>query len=177
MAEVFDVVDELDRVVGRATREQVHGNPALIHRVAHVLVLNSGGSIYLQRRSPDKDVQPDKWDTSVGGHVDAGEAYEHAARREMREELGITDAGLEPLYRYLHSNEYESEMVATFRTLWDGAIRVDPAEITEGRFWTVAEIRSTPPALFTPNFLDELERYEAWSAGRLDRGEEKPYVD
>ena len=136
-----------------------------------MLVFNSDGAIFLQRRSPDKDVQPDKWDTSVGGHVDAGEAYEHAARREMREELGITDAELEPLYRYLHSNEYESEMVATFRATWDGPIRVDPGEISEGRFWTVAEIRSAPSSRFTPNFLDEVRRYEAWAANPLDGGE------
>ena len=167
MLEVFDVVNEADEVIGRATRDEVHGNPSLIHRVAHVLVFNSAGDLYLQRRAPDKDVQPDKWDTSVGGHVDAGEQYESAAAREMGEELGIVDVRIEPLYRYLHGNAYESEMVATFRAVWDGPIRFDPKEIADGRFWSFGEIDSTEPGVFTPNFLDELARYREWVARRV----------
>ncbi|MFW5743877.1 MAG: NUDIX hydrolase [Spirochaetota bacterium] len=167
--EVFDVVDEHDEVVGRARRDEVHGDPSLIHRVAHVLVFNAAGELFLQLRSPDKDVQPNRWDTSVGGHVDAGETYEDAARREMREELGIEGPSLERLYRYRHANDYESEMVTTYRVLWDGPIETDPTEISEGRFWTLAEIAAADRALFTPNFLDELARYRS-----LDASNEKP---
>lgn len=162
MAEVFDVVDEHDEVVGRARRDEVHGNPSLTHRVAHVLVFNAAGRLYLQRRAADKDVQPDKWDTSVGGHVDAGEAYEAAASREMREELGIVGPPLERLYRYRHENDYESEMVTAYRVTWDGPIEPDPSEVSEGRFWTLEEIDAAAPEIFTPNFLDELARFRAW---------------
>lgn len=170
MPEVFDVVNDADEVIGQALREQVHGNPDLIHRVAHVLVFNSEGNLFLQLRSPTKDVQPNRWDTSVGGHVDAGETYEQAAKREMREELGIDGAEIEPLYRYLHRNEYESEMVATFRAVWDGPVRLDPSEITEGRFWSIAEITGYPPETYTPNFLDELSRYRRWLRAVAERG-------
>jgi isopentenyldiphosphate isomerase len=162
MEELFDVVDETDTVIGRATRQEVHGNPSLIHRVAHVLVCRSDGALFLQLRSAAKDVQPGKWDTSVGGHIDAGESYEEAARREMVEELGIAGAPIEPIYKYLHRNELESEMVRTFRTVWDGPIRIDPVEITAGRFWTLDEIDADDPSVFTPNFLDELRRYRDW---------------
>jgi isopentenyldiphosphate isomerase len=168
MAEEFDIVNEADEIVGRATRAEVHGNPDLLHRVAHVLVFNSGGRLFLQRRAPDKDVQPDKWDTSVGGHVDAGESYDAAARREMREELGIESGSLEHLYKYRHSNDYESEMVSTYRIIWDGPIRIDPTEITEGRFWDLDEIASAHASQFTPNFLDELERYRSWAGMDAD---------
>ncbi|MFW5880389.1 MAG: NUDIX hydrolase [Spirochaetota bacterium] len=164
MAEILDIVNEADEVIGRASRADVHGNPALIHRVAHVLVFTSEGELFLQRRSPTKDVQPNKWDTSVGGHVDAGETYEDAARREMGEELGIVGVPVEPLYRYLHRNEYESEMVATFRVTWDGPVIVNPSEISEGRFWTLSEIHAEESSIFTPNFLDELTRYRDWES-------------
>ena len=166
VAEVFDVVNEADAVIGRATREQVHGDPSLIHRVAHVLVSRSDGALFLQLRSPDKDVQPGKWDTSVGGHVDAGESYDEAARREMAEELGIEESPIEAIYRYLHRNAFESEMVTTFRTVWDGPIKTDPIEITAGRFWTLDEIDADDPSVFTPNFLDELARYREWLRAR-----------
>lgn len=174
MPEIFDVVDENDTVIGRASRAEVHGNPTLIHRVAHVLVFDSAGRLFLQRRSPDKDVQPDKWDTSVGGHVDAGEYYDEAALREMREELGIDGADLEPLYRYRHANDYESEMVATYRVRWDGRITTDPEEISEGRFWSLEEVRASDPAIFTPNFLDELGRYRVWAAREAGGDTDEP---
>ena len=167
--EFFDVVDEDDRVVGRAARSEVHGNPALLHRVVHVLVFDSQGRLFLQRRADDKDVQPGKWDTSVGGHVDAGEERSAAALREMEEELGIPPDGTETpnlvfLHGYIHSNEYESESVHTWMCRWDGPFALQQSEISEGRFWTPDEIDAlvgrTPKApLFTPNFLDELDRW------------------
>ncbi|MFP4378616.1 MAG: NUDIX hydrolase, partial [Spirochaetales bacterium] len=124
----------------------------------------SEGCLFLQRRSVEKDVQPGKWDTSVGGHVDAGESYEAAAVREMSEELGIANEPLTRLYRYLHQNEYESEMVTTFRAAYDGPFSIEPSEISEGRFWRLDEIDAADPSVFTPNFLDELRRYRTWSA-------------
>lgn len=156
--EVFDLVDENDNVIGSADREDFHGNPDMIHRVAHVLVFDSSGELYLQKRSSRKDVQPGKWDTSVGGHVNSGESYEEAAYREMKEELGIEGVPLEFLHRYIHRNEYESEFVSTYRCVWNGSIDFNRVEIEEGRFWTLKKIRESSPEKFTPNFLDELER-------------------
>ena len=157
--EIFDIVDEQDRVTGQAPRQEVHRNPSLIHRVVHVLVFNPEGELFLQKRSPFKDVHPGKWDTSVGGHVNAGESYEHAATREMREELGIEGTRLEFLHTYLHRNTCESEFVRSYRCCWNGSVRIDPNEIEEGRFWSLQEINDADRRLFTPSFLDELERF------------------
>lgn len=162
MEELLNIVDENDIVKGVATRGEVHGNPALIHRVAHVLVFNSQGELFLQKRAMDKDVQPGMWDTSVGGHLDAGEEYTTGARREMAEELGIADADLKFLYKYRHENAYESEYVATFSCVWDGKIVTAEDEIDEGRFWSIPEIEENlDRKVFTPNFIDELGRYKA----------------
>lgn len=166
--EVFDLVDESDRPIGTALRSEVHGDPTKIHRVAHVLLFDSGGRLFLQKRSPAKDVQPNKWDTSVGGHVDAGESYRAAAIREMREELGVENAELTVLYKYLHRNDYESEYVTTFQCVHDGPVTVNPEEIVDGRFWSLREIRSAPSELFTPNFLDELQRFQSTVATQED---------
>lgn len=157
--EIFDIVDEEDKVTGQASRQEVHQNPSLIHRVVHVLVFNLKGELFLQKRSPKKDMYPGKWDTSAGGHLNSGESYEHAALREMWEELGIEGTKLEFLYTYLHRNSYESEFVRSYRCFWDGTVNTDPEEIEEGRFWSLEEISNAAPLLFTPNFLDELERF------------------
>jgi isopentenyldiphosphate isomerase len=88
--ELLDLVDERNRVVGRAPRGKIHGNPSLRHRSVHVIVRNAAGDLFLQKRSANKKIHPGKWDTSVGGHVEAGQSYEAAAVKEAAEELGIS---------------------------------------------------------------------------------------
>ena len=89
--EIFPVVDAAGNVVGKATRGECHGGSMLLHPVVHLHVFNSRGELYLQKRPAWKDIQPGRWDTAVGGHVDYGETIAEALRREVREELGITD--------------------------------------------------------------------------------------
>lgn len=162
-SEYFDIVDEDDRVIGRARRSECHGNPALVHRVAHVLVVNAAGDLLLQKRSPHKDIQPGKWDTSVGGHLDPGEEYEAAAMREMAEELGVSDIPLRYLYRSRIRNEIESENVATYLAFCEGPFTPAPDEIDEVRFWGAPEIdQNLGTGLFTPNFEEEWALFSAW---------------
>ncbi|MBO7626585.1 MAG: NUDIX domain-containing protein, partial [Paludibacteraceae bacterium] len=89
--ELFPIIDEDGNVIGKATRRECHSGSMLLHPVVHLHVFNSKGELYLQKRSLSKDIQPGKWDTAVGGHVDYGEEIETALRREAREELGITE--------------------------------------------------------------------------------------
>jgi isopentenyldiphosphate isomerase len=91
--ELFDVLDEHDRVLRRETRAEVH-RQRLLHRAVHILLFNSRGEIYLQRRSAQKDTYPHRWTTSCCGHVDAGETYDTAAIRELAEELGLEGVAL-----------------------------------------------------------------------------------
>ena len=97
--EKFPIVDEAGNVIGSATRGECHSGSKLLHPVVHLHVFNSKGEIYLQRRPDWKDIQPGKWDTAVGGHIDYGETPEEALRREVREELGITDFVAERIAR------------------------------------------------------------------------------
>lgn len=86
--EMFDVVDAHDRVVGQATRSEVHARH-LRHRAVHVFWIRDDGLLCLQRRSYAKDSCPGLLSTSCAGHLDAGEDYAPAAVRELGEELGI----------------------------------------------------------------------------------------
>jgi len=158
--ELFDIVNDKGNVIGRASRQECHRRPGLLHRVAHIFVFNSEGELYLQKRSQDKDIQPGKWDTSVGGHLAPGENFEEGAYRELEEELNIKGVGLVHLYDYIWESERESELVRTYKVLYDGPISLDPLEIEDGRFFTLPEIESKlGTGLFTPNFEQEYRRY------------------
>jgi len=154
--EYFPIVTENGEVTGRASREECHSGTFLLHPVIHLHILNSQGEIYLQKRSPDKDIQPGKWDTSVGGHVDYGEEIVDALKREAKEELGITDYTPVLLRVYKFVSDREAEMVHSYYTVYDGEIRPDPGEISEGKFWSIEDIeKNLGKLVFTPNFEEE----------------------
>lgn len=158
--ELLDVVNDRGEVIKTLPRSVIHGNPALMHRVVHVLVFNEKGELLLQKRSMNKDVAPGKWDTSVGGHVDAGETILAAVRREMEEELGVSTCGPEFLYTYIHSNPYETEIVYTHSCIHAGEIKFHQGEIDEVRFWGIDEIRENiGKGIFSDNFEHEIETY------------------
>ena len=158
--EIFPVVDEQGRVVGSATRGECHGGSKLLHPVVHLHVFNSQGDVYLQRRPEWKDIQPGKWDTAVGGHIDYDETPEQALQREVREELGITDFTPEFVDKYVFESRRERELVYVHRTTYDGPIRPSAEELAGGRFWTIDEIRSAlGQNLLTPNVESEFSRF------------------
>jgi len=154
--EYFPIINEDGVVIGKATRKECHSGTFLLHPVIHLHVFNSQGELYLQKRAMDKDIQPGKWDTSVGGHVDYGEEIEEALRREVREELAIKDFKPTFLNRYKFVSEREAEMVHSYYTIYDGDILADPTEISEGKFWDIKEIENQlGKNVFTPNFENE----------------------
>lgn len=157
--EMLEIVDHEGNVVRVAPRSEVHGDPSLMHRVVHVLVFNSEGHLFLQQRSMTKDVAPGRWDTSVGGHVDPGESLVEAALREMEEELGISP-DIEFLYSYVHSNDYETEQVHTFRCTHDGPVTFNKDEIDAVRPWSMDEIRKAlGNGALSDNFEHEFNTY------------------
>ena len=156
--EIFPVVDESGMVIGRATRGECHGGSKLLHPVVHLHVLDRGGNLYLQRRPDWKDIQPGKWDTAVGGHVDYGENVDDALRREAREELGLQGFDAEHLVSYVFESTREREYVNVFRAVTD--LTPKPSdELDGGRFWTREEILAAiGKGILTPNFEQEYLR-------------------
>ena len=139
--EYFDVVNERDEPIGRATRREVHAR-RLWHRAVHILVFDSAGRIFLQKRSMKKDMSPGLWDSSCAGHVDAGEDYNAAAVRELGEELGITLA--ETPERWLRLEPCPDtgwEFCWVYRLNHDGPFVLHPEEIETGEWLTTDEVR------------------------------------
>ena len=133
-------VDEHDEVIGPRARADIH-RLKLRHRSVHILVFNTQGALFLQRRSPDKDINPGLWDTSAAGHVDHGEDYDQSARRELEEELGIVVADtLEPLFKLPASADTGWEFVRVYRLTHDGPLSLNAEEISGGDWFTPAAI-------------------------------------
>ncbi len=130
--ELVDLVDLHDRAVGRATIGRCL-DEGLLHRAVAVLVVRGDGKLLLQRRSLKDSWHPGRWTLSSTGHVKAGEAYESAARRELKEELGLVSRIVPvsktfmPKIRSRGSTEWEVVLFFTSRT--DGEVSIDPVEL------------------------------------------------
>ncbi|HET7537933.1 MAG TPA: NUDIX domain-containing protein [Candidatus Didemnitutus sp.] len=132
--ELFDIVDDQDRVIGQAPRGIVHAQN-LWHRAVHVIVFNRAGRVFLQKRSMSKDQAPGLWDSSCAGHLDAGEDYDHAAWRELQEELGVKLPA--PPSRWMHFRPCEDtgwEFCWIYRIEHEGPFVLHPEEIERGEW-------------------------------------------
>lgn len=133
--EIFDVVNDADEVIGAAPRSEVHRR-GLKHRAVHVLVFNSAGEVFLQKRSMLKDCFPGVWDSSASGHLDRGEAYDACALREVREELGLELAQVpQRLFKIDACAGTGQEFVWIYRCRSEGPFRLQPEEIDDGGWY------------------------------------------
>ncbi|WP_411828150.1 16S rRNA (adenine(1518)-N(6)/adenine(1519)-N(6))-dimethyltransferase RsmA [Luteolibacter sp. AS25] len=162
--EIFDVVDESDIPLRTETRAVVHSEN-LIHRAVHIFVFNKNGDLYLQKRSHLKDKNAGVWDSSVSGHLDAGESYLEAAIRELDEETGIKEVQEEHLEEILAvkpSAETGWEHIKLFITSHKGAVSFPAAEIEAMMPFPIEEIRAwinNNPSDFSPAFQMMFESY------------------
>lgn len=162
LAEAFAVVDENDRVIGAMPRAEVHGNN-LRHRAVHLFIFNCIGELLLQKRSRWKDRHPGLWDSSAAGHVEAGEAYDESAARELREELGIS-TNVMRVTKIPASEKTGQEFIWLYRGEHGGTLKPAQAEIECVQFFpldVVAEWVDARPNDFAPGFI------ECWRAYRF----------
>ena len=154
--EWFPVVEPSGLVVGRSTRSYCHSGAKPLHPVIHIHIIDRFSRIYLQKRAMNKDIQPGKWDTAVGGHVSYGEGILEAVYREASEELGFTDFNPIYLETYQFESEIEKEMVNVFAVVGSYELHPDLDEVAEGRWWDLSDIDANlDKGVCTPNFESE----------------------
>lgn len=158
LEELLPLCNERGEITGSATRGACHSGSRLMHPVVHLHVFNSDGDVYLQKRPLWKQIQPGKWDTAVGGHMDLGEDFETAIRREAKEELGLEGFDCRHLMSYVFDSKEERELVVVFTTTYEGPFRLSD-EVVDGRFFSLEEIRkNTGKGILTPNFETEIQK-------------------
>ena len=155
--ELLPIVDEEGRIEGCATRGECHSGTGLVHPVVHLHVFDKFGRLFLQKRPAWKDIQPDKWDTAVGGHVGYGESIDDALRREVDEELGLKTFTPQFIRRYVFTSNRDRELVHVFSTITEETPKPS-SETDGGRFFTAEEIaKQMGQHFFTPNFEGEYQ--------------------
>jgi isopentenyldiphosphate isomerase len=136
------VVDVNDSVIGAMERKDAIERRQIV-RVIRILLFNSRGALFLQKRGPNVSY-PGLWDQSVGGHVDEGEDYLTAARRELNEEIGLDDVELKEITKYYSDFEYEGRTIKMFNSLYtaisDKPLKLNPAEVADGKWVTLSKL-------------------------------------
>ena len=154
--EILDVVDDHDEVIGQQPRSEIH-RLKLNHRAVHVLVFNSRGELFLQKRTMKKDCFPGAWDSSASGHLASAESYDACAVRELREEIGLEPARPpERLFKVAACPETGQEFVWVYRCAGEGPFKLDPEEIERGGWFAPVALNrwlSENPGEFATGFV------------------------
>jgi len=151
MSKLITIVDENNNVVGSATHQKAQ-KEGLWHRIVVVHVFNSKSKIFIQKRSPNADSSPNMWDHSAAGHVDADETPENAAKRELKEELGINSDRLSYLSTYKTQRKSGNKIFNRYWYLYcfsyDGKVNLQEDEVATGKFvdinWLKKNIEQNP---------------------------------
>lgn len=158
--EIVLIVDEQNREVGSATRREMRAR-RLPHRCTYVLVFDRAGELFVQLRTPVKDIYPSYFDLAAGGVINSGESYDEAAARELEEELGISGVPLEPHGEIRFEDEKTIVFGRVYSCVYEGPMWYQPEEVVSGKFVPVTEIlaRVERGDTITPDSVQALQHY------------------
>ncbi|NTU72940.1 NUDIX domain-containing protein [Candidatus Roizmanbacteria bacterium] len=163
--EEITIVNEKNEVVGSAPRIEVHRR-GLWHRVVVIMVTNSAGELFIQKRNADADTCPNMWDHSAAGHVDKDEEPDIAAKRELFEELGIQGKPLKFITIYKTESQEGEKFLRRFWYLYickfDGEMKLQKEEVQDGKFVTIEWLQKElqfDPEIYTTGLRKSLEEY------------------
>lgn len=164
MEELFEIFNEAGKPAGLEARSRVH-ELGLWHCAVNVLLFTADGRLVVQRRQSTKDVCPGLWDLSVAEHVQPDEDHLDAARRGLREELGVSGCELVELTGLLCTRLdvaalgiKDYELQKTYRARCSGG-RLEPnaEEVAEIKLYAIGDLETAMremPGEFTPWFKD-----------------------
>ena len=157
--EIVLIVDRDNMETGSAPRHEMRSK-GLPHRATYILVFNSRGELFVQKRTMGKDIYPGYYDIAAGGVVLAGESYDESAERELAEELGITGATLIPHFIFFHDEGKNQVWGRVYSCTYDGEMTLQAEEVESGFFAVPEEVLArSAKEEFTPDGVYVLRRY------------------
>lgn len=166
MSKDVQIVDENDEPIGAASSQEAR-DKGLYHRIARVILKDENGRILSQQRSATKSLYANLWTDSASGHVDEGESYEVAVKRELMEETGV-DADVTFLDKFLTRHINNGKETPVFNGIFEGTISsstkfvLDPVEVADIKWFELGELKSLikeHPEDFTAGFIEVIGRY------------------
>ena len=151
-----EYVDILNEITGEVTGETISKKEAhktgVWHGSVHIWIISEDKKkILLQKRCADKDLFPNMWDISVGGHISAGEDSLVSAKRELSEELGLNPDGFNFLYvdeikeKFEYEDILSNEFVTIYKIVSDvniDSLILQKEEVSEARWFTKDELNN-----------------------------------
>jgi len=137
--ELFDVLDEDGKVVGKAERSRVHAE-GLLHRSVMFFIFDEAGRVFVNKRAAGKEFEGGKWSIVFGGHIASGETADETVQREALEEAGVTS---EPSLMGSFESRFkrkDPENVTVYGFVADREPVLDEKEVQHGSFLTLPEL-------------------------------------
>jgi isopentenyldiphosphate isomerase len=157
--EIVLIVDKDNNKTGSAPRHEMRAK-GLPHRACYILVFNSRGELFVQKRTMSKDIYPGYYDVAAGGVVLAGESYDESAKRELEEELGISDAALTSHFTFFHDEGKNKVWGRVYSCMHDGELNLQAEEVESGFFADPEDVLAlSNKEPFTPDGIYVLKRY------------------
>ena len=158
--EIVPIVDRDDNIVDEVPRHVMRSR-SMRHRVTYIFVFDSSGRLFVQKRTPTKDLYPGYYDLAAGGVVCIGESYEASAKREAQEELGIIGVPLENRFKFYFEDDANRSWGMVFTCTCDGPFVLQEEEVESGEFVPVDAIMDGAIDPVTPDTLAVLKRLVA----------------
>lgn len=161
------IVDDKDQQVGQASIAEALEN-GFTTRLARVMVVNKAGDkILLQKRVSSSRIYPGCWDNSAAGHVDVGESYLQAAKREMFEEIGIKTDDLDFVGKYHGHSESNGYILNQFNSVYkyesdETPENLQKSEVQLVKWFDINELKKQikeKPELFTNGVVEVIDRF------------------
>ena len=138
------LVDEHDRVIGKAEKLRAHSDGGKLHRAVSVFIFNAKGETLLQRRADGKYHSAGLWSNTCCTHPAPDEEPEVAARRRLKEEMGF-DTPLREGFEFIYKTDVgngltEWEYDHVFFGAYNGAVKPNPAEVSDYKWVSLDEL-------------------------------------
>lgn len=138
------LVDERDAEIGTAGKLAAHVDGRL-HRAISVFLFDAAGRLLLQQRAAGKYHSAGLWSNTCCSHPRPGEPRAAAARRRLREEMGI-DCALEEQFGFIYRAELPNRLIEheydyVYFGRFDGSPTPAPDEVALWSWMDLAQLR------------------------------------